>query len=83
MQEGEALVALSNPSERSTIVWHKKLGHMYKQGMKILMEENLFPSLTNVSLPFCEHCVTRHKLKFNTSNYKRKEILELVHIDVW
>ncbi|XP_052200838.1 uncharacterized mitochondrial protein AtMg00300-like [Diospyros lotus] len=83
--EGEASVASSNPSEKSTIVWHQKLGHMSEQGMKILVEHSLLLSLTKVLLPFCEYCVTskQHRLKFNTSNSRSKEILELVHSYVW
>ncbi|KAK9103029.1 hypothetical protein Sjap_020283 [Stephania japonica] len=85
LQEGEASVASSCSSERSAMIWHQKLGHMSEQGMKILVEKKLLPSLTKVSLPFCEHCVTskQHRLKFNTSNSRSKAILELVHSDVW
>ena len=55
------------------------------QGMKVLTEKNLLPSLTKVSLPFCEHCITskQHRLQFNTSNSRSKTVLELVHSDVW
>ena len=84
LQEGEASVVSNSLSERSSIVWHQKLGHMSKQGMKILAEQNLLPGLTKASLPFCEHCVTskQYRLKFNTSNSRSKETLELIHSDV-
>ena len=53
--------------------------------MKILAEQKLLPGLTNVFLPFCEHCVTskQHRIKFNTSNSRSKIILELVHSNAW
>ena len=85
LQEAEACVASDGSSEKFVMVWHCKLGHMSKQGMKILAEHKLLPSLTKVSLPFCEHYVTskQHCVKFNTSNSRSKIILELVHSDVW
>ncbi|KAL4289723.1 hypothetical protein GQ457_14G011740 [Hibiscus cannabinus] len=67
------------------MLWHQKLGHMSEQGMKVLVGQKLLPSLTKVSLPLCEHCITskQHRLKFNTSNSRGKAVLELVHYDVW
>ncbi|KAE8728736.1 Floral homeotic protein AGAMOUS [Hibiscus syriacus] len=34
----------------SAMLWHQKLGHMSKQGMKVLVEKKLLSGLTNVSL---------------------------------
>ncbi|GJR84107.1 gag-pol polyprotein [Tanacetum coccineum] len=58
---------------------------MSEQGMKILVERNLLPALTKVSLPLCEHCVIskQHRLKYKTSNSRSVSVLELVHSDVW
>ena len=83
--EGEASVASSSCGENLTMIWHQKLGHMSEQGMKILADQKLLPGLAKVSLPFCEQCVTskQHRLKFNLSNSRSKDILELVHSDVW
>ncbi|GJR87092.1 retrovirus-related pol polyprotein from transposon TNT 1-94 [Tanacetum coccineum] len=85
MEEAEASVASHSPSHRVAITWHQKLGHMSEQGMKILVERKLLPGLTNVSLPFCEHCVIskQYHLKFKTSNSRSVYVLELVHSDVW
>ncbi|GJX56146.1 gag-pol polyprotein, partial [Tanacetum coccineum] len=41
-----------SPSYRVVVTWHQKLGHMSEQGMNILVERKLLPSLTKVSLPF-------------------------------
>jgi len=67
------------------MMWHKKLGHMSEKSLKILSYHKLLPRLTNVTLPFCEHCVTskEHKLKFGTSIIKSKCILDLIHSNVW
>ena len=50
--DGEGSVASSN-NKRSSMIWHRKLGYMLEQGMKILMDRKLLPGLTKVSLPFC------------------------------
>ncbi|KAL0561700.1 hypothetical protein IC582_002140 [Cucumis melo] len=85
LQEGEASVASSSSGKNLLMMWHCKLGHMSEQGLKVLVEQNLLPGLTKVSLHFCEHCVTskQHRLKFNTSSSRSKVILELVPSDVW
>lgn len=84
-QEGESSIASSNSTDKLTMLWHRKLGHMSERGLKILAEQKLIPGLKKVSLPFCEHCVTskQHRLKFNSSNGRSKAILELVHSDFW
>ncbi|KAL3834104.1 hypothetical protein ACJIZ3_008840 [Penstemon smallii] len=84
-QEGEASIASATSAENLMMMWHRKLGHMSERGLKILAEQELLPGLKNVSLSFCEHCVTskKHKLKFNNSNIRSKAILELIHSDVW
>ncbi|GKF47696.1 gag-pol polyprotein, partial [Tanacetum coccineum] len=46
MEEVEASVASHSPSHRVAVSWHQKLGHMPKQGMKILGERKLIPGLT-------------------------------------
>ncbi|GKD59390.1 gag-pol polyprotein, partial [Tanacetum coccineum] len=46
IEEGKTSVASQSPSHRVAITWHHKLGHMSKQGMKILMERKLLPGLT-------------------------------------
>ncbi|GJS32085.1 retrovirus-related pol polyprotein from transposon TNT 1-94 [Tanacetum coccineum] len=45
-EESEASVASHSPSHRVVVSWHRKLGHMLEQGMKILVERKLIPGLT-------------------------------------
>ena len=40
-----------------TRLWHQRLGHISKRGMKVLADRKLLPSLKSVDLKFCEHCV--------------------------
>jgi hypothetical protein len=81
----EASIASVSLAEEKTMMWHKKLGHMSKKGLKVLSDQKLLPRLTKVTLPFCEHCVTskQHRLKFGTSTTKSICILDLIHSDVW
>lgn len=67
------------------MMWHIKLGHMLEQGLKILSERKLLPSLKSVSLPFCEYCVIskQYKLKFSRSIARSKCIIDFVHSNVW
>ncbi|KAE8722570.1 Peptidyl-prolyl cis-trans isomerase FKBP62 [Hibiscus syriacus] len=62
MLKGETLLeveaSVASCSSDSAMLWHKKLGHMSEQGMKVLVEQKLLPGLTKVSLPLCEHCIT-------------------------
>ncbi|GJU10254.1 putative ribonuclease H-like domain-containing protein [Tanacetum coccineum] len=46
--ETEASVASHSLIHRVAVTWHQKLGHMSKQGMKILMERKLLPGLIKV-----------------------------------
>ncbi|GJR00053.1 retrovirus-related pol polyprotein from transposon TNT 1-94 [Tanacetum coccineum] len=85
IEEAKASIASHSLSHRVAFSWHKKLGHMSEQGMKILVERKLIPGLTKVSLPFCEYCVIskQHRLKFKASNSRSVSVLELVHSSVW
>ncbi|KAE8698382.1 putative ribonuclease H protein [Hibiscus syriacus] len=48
-------------------------------------EASVASCLTKVTFPLCEHCITskQHRLKFNKSNSRGKNVLELVHSDIW
>ncbi|TXG58849.1 hypothetical protein EZV62_016678 [Acer yangbiense] len=83
LQEADSCVASNNHGEESTIIWHRKLGHISERGLKILSDQNLLPGLKSVNLPFCEHCVTskQHRLKFSSSTARSKCILDLIHSD--
>ncbi|KAE8710792.1 hypothetical protein F3Y22_tig00110319pilonHSYRG00355 [Hibiscus syriacus] len=54
----EAEASVASCSSDSAMLWHQKLGHMSEQEMKVLVEQNLLPGLTKVSLTLCEHCIT-------------------------
>jgi len=84
LQESNATLA-SMSKEEAVMMWHRRLGHMSERGLQILAERDLLPGLKEVDLPFCEHCVIskQHRLKFARSTTRSKNILDLVHSDVW
>lgn len=84
LPEANACVASTSKGEESTMMWHRKLGHMSERGLKILSDRKLLPGFTSVNLPFCEHCVTskQHRLAFGRSVARSKHILDLIHSDV-
>ena len=53
----EAKTYITKFREELKIMWHHKLSHMSKNGLKILSKQELLFGLKFVSLPFCEHCV--------------------------
>jgi hypothetical protein len=77
--EVDASIASASSLEEKMMMWHKKLGHMSEKGLKILSDQKLLHGLTNVTLPFCEHCIIskQHKLKFGTSTSKEQIHLRL------
>ena len=65
--------------------WHRKLGHMLENGLKILFDKKLLPGLKIISLPFYEHRVInkQHKLRFSRFTIRSKDIQNLVGSNVW
>jgi hypothetical protein len=38
-------------------LWHEWLGHISEQGLKVLSDHKLLPSLKFLKLDFCKHCI--------------------------
>ncbi|GJR25593.1 putative RNA-directed DNA polymerase [Tanacetum coccineum] len=67
-------------------LWHQRLGHMSKKGMKILASKGRIPDLQKAVVGFCEPCVLRKQKKVsfvNSGNTRILQRLELVHTDVY
>ena len=45
--------AASDPAH----LWNQQLGHMSKEGLKVLMDRNLLPSIKFLNFNFYKHCV--------------------------
>lgn len=75
---GDAIVA--NAMTDSSTTWHKYLGHMSKQGLKVLSDQNLLPGLSSINLEFCENCLYEkfHRASLPLYVARNKGVLELI-----
>lgn len=46
-------------SKVGTITWHRRLGHMSKKGIKVLLSNGKLPRLKSIDLNLCEDCIFR------------------------
>jgi len=66
-------------------VWHRRLGHISKKGMKVMLSKNKLSGLKSIVLDFCEVCVYGKQRRVSFSKVRKTlkaEKLELVHTDV-
>ena len=40
-----------------TSLWHRRLGHMSKKGMKMSLSKGKLPELKSIDLDICESCI--------------------------
>lgn len=71
-------------NDNSSILWHRKLGHISKERMMRLVK---LGSLPNLSFHDLEHCIDCYKGKTTSSNNKSNskrssDLLEIIHTDV-
>ena len=71
-KKSSALYTLKQNVEKSDIVgvvkeeytselWNKRLGHMTKKVLKILLEKNILPGINGTEINFCGHCIVGKK----------------------
>jgi transposase InsO family protein len=78
---GEAAVA--SGSTESTMIWHRRLGHISERGLQILSKRGLLPGIKFTSFEFCEDCLygKQHRLPFPSSTSRSNNCLDLIHAD--
>jgi transposase InsO family protein len=66
-------------------LWHERLGHMSEQGLRVLTDRKLLPSLKYLKLDFCKHCIygKHNRHRFKTGRHTSEGILDYIHSDVW
>ena len=67
-------------------LWHCRLEHMSKKGMKELLSNGKLPGLKFVEHKLCESCILgkQRKVSFSKGGREPKTTkLELIHTDVW
>nr|GEX26143.1 retrovirus-related Pol polyprotein from transposon TNT 1-94 [Tanacetum cinerariifolium] len=80
---GTARVATSKASLDDSKLWHYRLGHMGKIGMKNLAKKGLIKVSCN--LEFCEHCVfgKQKRVSFSPGIHRTRDALDYIHSDLW
>ena len=69
--------------ERSSLLWHKRLGHISKERVERLISYGILPHLDFDDLEICVDCV-KGKLTKNKKNgaTRSQNLLEIVHTDI-
>lgn len=70
-------------SGEKTMLWHQRLGHIGEKGLRILHGKGMNNS--SLDFDFCENCVygKQNRVSFPSGGKRTKQILELVHSDVF
>ena len=79
------IIAVADAST-NTSLWHRRLGHMSKKGMKMLLSKGKLPELKSIDFNMCESCILGKQKNVSflkTSRTPKVGKLELVHTDLW
>ncbi|CAL9126122.1 unnamed protein product, partial [Musa textilis] len=70
-------------NERSSTLWHRRLGHISKERIERLVKNNILEDLDFTDFDVCIDCIkgkqTKHTKKYAT---RSKELLEIIHTDI-
>ena len=70
-------------NEGSSLVWHWRLGHIYIQRIKRLVNEGVLSALDFTDFETCLDCIKGKKNKKSKNGAIRsKHLLEIIHIDI-
>ncbi|KAL4573166.1 hypothetical protein LXL04_019963 [Taraxacum kok-saghyz] len=72
--------------QKTSTLWHQRLGQMSEKGMKMLASKGSIPDLKKVTIDFCEPCVMGKQKKVSflkSGNPPTSGKLELIHSDVY
>ncbi len=91
MHEVNSMLFTHRKGARDIGIWHKQVGHVNLQCLKLMEKQNLVGSLPKfgiekVMLKVCETCQlgkqARHPFPAQTTHVNSKP-LEMIHLDVW
>ena len=70
-------------NENSSILWHRRLGHISRERIERLVKEGILQNLDFTNFQVCLDCIkgkqTKHTKKGAT---KSNELLEIIHTDI-
>ena len=72
-------------NEKSTYLWHKRLGHISKERIQRLVKNEVLSDLNFTDLGICVDCIKRKQTSFTVekAGTRSTELLELIHIYMW
>ncbi|KAG9450355.1 hypothetical protein H6P81_010320 [Aristolochia fimbriata] len=82
----DQIVSLAAEKDDKASLWHRRLGHLSENGMRIQHSKKVLTGITNICFDFCEDCVLgkEKRVSFNKDGREKKSNrLDLVHTDVW
>ena len=80
---GEVSVSTSQNLNK-TLIWHMRLGHMSKNGLKVLESQGVLRGDKLCPVEFCEVCVLgkSSRTSFKTAVHKTKGTLDYIYFDL-
>ena len=70
-------------TQQSSILWHKRLGHISKQRMELLVKNEILPPLNFNDFDFCVDCIKEKMTNTRKEGSTRsKQPLEIIHTDI-
>ncbi|KAM1443641.1 hypothetical protein ACFX2I_039895 [Malus domestica] len=70
-------------SKNSSNLWHRRLGHISKQRMELLVKNDILPPLNFNDFDFCIECVKGKMVnKRKEGSTRSKQLLEIIHTDI-
>ena len=71
-------------NENSTILWHKRLGHISREMMERLIKNEIMTSLDFSDFTSCVECIKGKYTKVKKKGASRAtELLKCIHSDIW
>ena len=70
-------------NENSSMLWHKRLGHISNQRIQRLGSEGIFDTLDFLDFQACIECIKGKQTNMRENNANRcNDVLELIHTDI-
>ena len=71
-------------NENSSILWHKRLGHISRERMERLIKDEILTSLDFSDFTSCVECMKGKYTNVKKNGVSRAtELLECIHSDIW
>ena len=71
-------------NEKSSILWHKRLGHISIERIKRLVNDGVLEALDFTNFDICVDCIKEKQTTMtkNQSARRTSDILEIIHTDI-